>query len=132
MPELASPDADVATEEIHPPAIILVKNPKLAFARLAARIQPAEITVHADHPTAIKARSANVRADHIGAFVIVGENSNIAEGCRIHEGVRIGNEVSIGKGTVVHPNCVIYDNVTIGEGCIIHAGAVIGQMVLGL
>ena len=107
-------------------SVIRVQNPKLAFARIAEKLHPIEISVDNDHQSAIIAESAYVRADHIGAYVTVGENSYIGEGCRIHEGVRIGKNVSIRKFTVVHPNCVIYDNVEIGDSCIIHAGVVIG------
>ncbi len=108
------------------PSVIRVQNPKLAFARIAAKLHPVEISVDGDHPSAIIAESAYVRADHIGAYVTVGENSKIGEGCRIHQGVRIGKNVSIRKFTVIHPNCVIYDNVEIGDNCIIHSGVVIG------
>lgn len=108
------------------PSVIQVKNPKLAFARIAAKLRPVDIRPFGNHPTAIIADSADVRADHIGAYVTIGENSQIGEGCDIHEGVRIGKNVSIRKFTVIHPNCVIYDNVEIGGNCIIHSGVVIG------
>lgn len=104
---------------------IKVDDPKLAFARVAARLSgehwPFE---HSD--TAIIHESADVRASVIGAFVSIGENSYVGEGCAIHAGVRIGKNVTIRKFTVIHPNCVIYDNVEIGYDCILHAGVVIG------
>lgn len=106
--------------------IICVENPKLAFARIAAKLHPLSWNVEANHPSALIAQSANVRADYIGAYVTVGENSYIGEGCRIHEGVRIGDNVSISKFTIIQPNCIICDNVVIGDDCVIHAGVVIG------
>ncbi len=106
--------------------IITVKNPKLAFARIARLLCPREL-VHEWHPeTSFIAESADVRANIVGAFVAIGENSYVGEMCEIHAGVKIGNNVSIRKGTVIHANCVIYDNVEIGYDCVIHAGAVIG------
>jgi UDP-3-O-[3-hydroxymyristoyl] glucosamine N-acyltransferase len=70
--------------------------------------------------------NSDVRAEFIGAFVTIGENSSIGEGSQIYDGVRIGDNVSIGANSILHPNCVIYDNVSIGNDCVIHAGTVIG------
>ena len=106
--------------------IIRVKNPKLAFAKIAAKLHPIEFSVKENHPTAVIAENANVRADYIGAFVSIGENSYIGEGTQIHDGVKIGNNVNIGKFTIIYPNCVIYDNVSIGDDCVIHSGTIIG------
>ncbi len=106
--------------------IIRVKNPKLAFAKIAAELHPIEFSVKENHPTAFIAESAYVRADYIGAFVSIGENSYVGEGAQIHDGVKIGNNVSIKKFTTIYPNCVIYDNVSIGFDCIIHSGTIIG------
>ncbi len=108
------------------PAIICVDTPKLAFALVAGKLHTKVLRYDRNHATAIIAETADVRAAHLGAFVTVGENSYIGEGCEIHEGVRIGNNVSIRKFTVIHPNCVIYDNVEVGCDCVIHAGTVIG------
>ena len=111
-------------------ALIVVKDPKLAFAKAAERLIPHkrkyEGSRHTPNPTAIFADSAEVRTVDIGKFVTVGENSYIAEGCSIGDGTRIGNNVLIKKHTVIHQNCVIYDNVEIGDSCTIHAGTVIG------
>lgn len=114
--------ADVQTNA----ALIRVKNPKFAFAKIAAKIYERENNPEDFHPTSIIADGANVRAFHVGAFVTIGNDSNIEEGARIYDGVRIGKNVEIGKFTVIHPNCVIYDNVHIGSDCVIHAGTVIG------
>lgn len=90
-------------------ALIRVKDPKLAFARAAAKLHLIEPRERFVHPTAT-----------------VADDSVLGESCQVHEGVRIGSNVSIGKLTTIHPNCVIYDNVKIGDGCVIHAGTVIG------
>ncbi len=90
-------------------ALIRVKDPKLAFARAAAKLHLIEPRERFVHPTAT-----------------VAEDSVLGESCQVHEGVRIGSNVSIGKLTTIHPNCVIYDHVKIGDRCVIHAGTVIG------
>jgi UDP-3-O-[3-hydroxymyristoyl] glucosamine N-acyltransferase len=104
---------------------IQVKNPKLAFAKIAAKLHPINFR-NSWNETARIAKNSDIRAGFIGAFVSIGENSNIGESAQINDGVRIGSTVSIGKCTIIHPNCVIYDNVTIGNDCIIHAGTIIG------
>lgn len=105
--------------------LIKIKNPKLAFARLAAKLNPYQWKT-GWHPTAVVHETSGVRASFIGAYVTIGENTEIGESANIHEGVRIGKNVSIGKCAVLHPNCVIYDGAEIGDGCVIHSGVVIG------
>ncbi len=104
---------------------IKVKNPKLAFAKIAAKLHPFKWR-DGWHKTAFVAENSDVRAAFVGAFVSIGENTNIGEGSQIFDGVRIGDSVNVGKCTIIHPNCVIYDNVSIGNDCVIQAGAVIG------
>lgn len=104
---------------------IKVKNPKLAFAKIAEILHPFNWQT-GWHQTAIIHQTADVRASFIGAFSTIGEESNIGEASQIFEGVRIGRNVSIGKCSIIHPNCVIYDNVSIGDDCVVHAGTIIG------
>lgn len=104
---------------------IKVGNPKLAFARLAARLHPV-VQRTGWHETALVAESSNVRASFIDAYVRVGECNEIGDGTQIFSGVRTGRNVSIGNNCIIYPNAVIYDNVSIGDGCVIHSGAVIG------
>lgn len=109
-----------------PCASIQVKNPKLAFAKIAARLHPFKRQTR-HHETAFVASPAeNILAGFIGAFVTIGENCFIGEGAQILDGARIGNNVSIGENSIIHSNCVLYDNVSIGADCVIHAGVVVG------
>ena len=110
-----------------PCSFIKVKNPKLAFAKIAERLHPFNWRTEKNHETAIiNSPTEDILANFIGAFVTIGEDCFINFGTQILDGVRIGNNVSIGKNTIIHPNCVIYDNVSIGHDCVLHAGAVIG------
>ncbi len=110
-------------------AVILVDDPKLAFAKIAAKLIPSDDR-NGWHETAVIPKQDetdyDIRADFIGAHVSIGEGTYIGEGAIIHDGVRIGRNVTIKKFTVIHPNCVIYDNVEIGYDCVLHSGAVIG------
>ncbi|MEQ1604800.1 MAG: UDP-3-O-(3-hydroxymyristoyl)glucosamine N-acyltransferase [Pyrinomonadaceae bacterium] len=106
--------------------LIKTANPKLAFARISRLLHPSG-SLKGWSETADVAVNANVSASFIGAYVSIGERSQVGEGSEIHAGVRIGQNVSIGKGTIIHANCVIYDNAKIGSSCVIHAGTVIGS-----
>ena len=105
--------------------VIRVKNPKLAFAKIAAVLHPFARR-EGFHDSAVIDESADVRARFVGAFVVVGEETTIGKGAHISDGVKIGSRVRIGANTIIHPNCVIYDDVSIGTNVIIHAGAVLG------
>ncbi len=106
-------------------SIIKVENPKLAFAKTAALLHPFKWRA-GWHESAIVSDESDVRASFVGAFVVVGEQSEVGEGAQIFDGVKIGARVKIGKNTIVHPNCVIYDDVSIGDNVVLHAGAVVG------
>ncbi len=106
-------------------AIVKVKNPKLAFAKIAEKLHPTK-SINEWHETADVHTNSDVRASFLGAFVTVGENSYVGEASVIHDGVKIGKNVTIRKCSIIYPNCVIYDNVEIGNDCVIHAGTVIG------
>lgn len=113
----------------HEGVLIVVENPKLAFAKIARQLIHYKRSYWGgwdERTRAVIPPSAEVRTDGIGKFVTIGENSYVAEGCQIGDGTRIGNNVLVKKHTVIHQNCVIYDNVEIGDSCVIHAGAVIG------
>jgi UDP-3-O-[3-hydroxymyristoyl] glucosamine N-acyltransferase len=120
-------ESNIAGELPYP--VIKTNNPKLAFAKIAAKLIPWDDR-QGWHETAIippqNEDNFDIRASFIGAHVSIGEGTYIGEGSIIDDGVRIGRNVAIKKFTVIHPNCVIYDNVEIGDSCVIHAGSVIG------
>jgi UDP-3-O-[3-hydroxymyristoyl] glucosamine N-acyltransferase len=89
--------------------VILVRNPKLAFAKAAAVLYDTGSKETYVHPTAV-----------LEAGVRVGKGSSIGAGCTIGENVTIGDRCTL------YPRVTIYPNVEIGNNVIIHAGAVIG------
>ena len=123
----------VPTSATLPTGIIHIKvgNPKLAFVRIARKLEPSKEVNAGVHPTAVIDSTAIVTNASIGAFVSVGASSIVGEGCRLGEGARIGRNVRIGRDTVINANCVIYDNVVIGSNSVIHAGVVIGAPGFG-
>ncbi|MCY7375247.1 MAG: UDP-3-O-(3-hydroxymyristoyl)glucosamine N-acyltransferase [Pyrinomonadaceae bacterium] len=105
---------------------IKVKNPKLAFAKIAAILYKLP-TSSGVHPNSNIHETAAIGGGvHVGVFASIGENSKIGAAAQICDGARIGGNVSIGINSIIHPNCIIYDDVSIGDDCTIHAGAVIG------
>ncbi|MBS1770477.1 MAG: UDP-3-O-(3-hydroxymyristoyl)glucosamine N-acyltransferase [Acidobacteria bacterium] len=107
------------------PAVIIVKDPKLAFAKAAARLSAAPRRTGID-PSAAIAVDADVKASFVGPNVVIDNAAKIAADVEVHAGSFVGKDVSIGRGTRIFPNCTIYSGTTIGEDCIIHAGCVIG------
>lgn len=107
--------------------VIKVKNPKLAFAKIAAVLHPPKKREIVRHESAIVSDSARLGANlFIGAFVSIGGNSEIGDGTQIRAGAKIGDNVKIGNNCVIHPNVFIEDNSTIGNNTILHFGVSIG------
>ncbi len=110
-----------------PCAFIKVKNPKLAFAKIAAELHPPKKREPEIHHSAVISESAKIGKDvFIGAFCCVGDNSEIGDGTNLRAGAKVGDNVKIGKYCVLHPNVFVEDNSQIGNNVILHSGVVIG------
>jgi len=106
---------------------ILVKNPKLAFAKAAALLHPPKSRPAEIHPSAVIAEEARIgEGVFIGAFVTVGEGSSVGDGSQLRAGTKIGDNVHVGANCVIHPNVTIDDHCSVGENVILHSGVVIG------
>ncbi|CAN5329759.1 UDP-3-O-(3-hydroxymyristoyl)glucosamine N-acyltransferase [soil metagenome] len=106
---------------------IKIKNPKLAFAKIAEILHSPKKRPPEIHQTAVIAESAKIGSDvFIGAFCCVGENSQIGSGTNLRAGAKVGDDVRVGENCVLHPNVFIEDNCTIGDRIILHSGVVIG------
>jgi len=111
----------------HSAALIEVKNPKLAFAIIGARLHGAKRREPDVNPSASVAKTADVALSaYIGPNVCIGEHSSVGLASRFEAGVVIGDNVNVGSNCVLHPNVVLYDGVTIGNNVILHAGVCIG------
>lgn len=109
-----------------PCSFIKVKNPKLAFARIAEVLyQPRKLT--GIHPTAQIAASAKIGKNvFVGAYSVIGENAGVGDDSQIFENVKIAENTKIGSDCFIFPNVVIYKNVSLGNSVKLHAGTVIG------
>lgn len=108
-------------------SFIKVKNPKLAFAKIAEKLHPPKQREPEIHKSAVIAENAKIGKDvFIGAFCCVGENAEIGDGTQLRAGAKVGDNVKVGKSCTLHPNVFIEDNCLLGNNVILHAGAIIG------
>jgi len=110
-------------------AIIRVKNPDLAFAKLAELFAPPKKTIKPGiHPLACVNPEAKIGKDvFIGPFCVIEEGVVIGERTVINAGCWISNDTIIGKDCLLYANVSIRERVKIGDKVIIHNGAVIGS-----
>ena len=107
--------------------LIVVANPKLAFALVGAALHPPVRREPTIHPTAVVAETADIALTaYIGPNVCIGEYTHVGAYTRLEAGVVLGSHVIVGDDCVLHPNVVLYDSVTIGTRVILHAGVCLG------
>ena len=107
--------------------VIVVDNPRVAFARVAQWLCPPIRPFEDVHPTAIVADGATLAEDvAVGAWTLIETGAQIGRGTIIFPGCYIGRDCRIGSDGVVYPHAVLYPGVTIGDRVIVHAGVVLG------
>ncbi len=120
---IVPPETDAAVYR----SLLRVKDPKLAFARIAEALYPPKKRAPEIHPSAVIAASAKLGPGvFIGAFVCVGEFSEVGEGTQLRAGVKLGDKVQVGKNCLLDPNVFVEDDCRIGDKVILHSGVVIG------
>jgi len=117
----------VQSGEFASKTVIIVKNPKLAFARAAAWMlaeTPDDVGIH---PSATVAPDAAI-GDRVkvGAGAVIEAGVKVGNNTIVEAGCYVGKNSTIGNDCTLYPRVVIYKNVEIGNRVIIHAGAVIG------
>lgn len=111
---------------------IVTEQPRLVFARLAARFE------NTSRPPGIDARAVigdDATIDpsaYIAAQVVIGRSAHIGAGVVIEPGAVIGDAVTVGPGSRIGARAVLGDRVRIGKAALIAAGAVIGERGFGL
>jgi UDP-3-O-[3-hydroxymyristoyl] glucosamine N-acyltransferase len=107
---------------------VIVPDPYLAYARVAAMFAPAPPRFEGvSEKAAIGEGVILGKGVSVYPFVYVGREAVIDDGVVLFPGVYIGDGVHIGEGTVIYPNVSILPNCSIGKNVIIHAGSVIGS-----
>jgi UDP-3-O-[3-hydroxymyristoyl] glucosamine N-acyltransferase len=109
------------------PAILVVKDAYVAYAKAAATLHPAVAEAAGIHPTAVVHPTARVDATaHLGAFVSVGEGASIGPRATLYPHVVVYRGASIGEDTTLHSGVSVREGCRIGRGVVIHNNAVIG------
>lgn len=124
-------DASVAREPAGKPMLV-VKNARLALARLLQSLRPARPRGPFVHATAVIEADAELSADvYVGASTYVGHRARIGTGTVVDAGAYVGDDVTIGESAWLHPHATVMAACTIGNRVILHSGSVIGSEGFG-
>lgn len=124
---------DAASASACPVAALISDNPRAAYARIAAWLNPEPALRAGIHPSAVVAPDARVAASaEIGAQAVVGALATIGERVLVGPGCVIGPGASVGADTRLVARVTLYRRVSLGERCLVHAGAVIGADGFGI
>lgn len=116
-----------------PCTALVVDNPELAFAKIAALFDSYKKPSSGMHPTAVIAQTAVIGdGATIGPHCVIGENVVIGKNTILTSGVIVGDHVTIGDDCLFYPHVTLYHAVSIGHRVTVHAGAVIGADGFGL
>ncbi|MFQ5801354.1 MAG: UDP-3-O-(3-hydroxymyristoyl)glucosamine N-acyltransferase [Candidatus Methylomirabilales bacterium] len=109
-------------------SLIVVENPKAAFARVLRLFHPPQRACGGLHPSAVIGEAVQLGAGAtISPFVVIGERVRIGDRVLIGPCCVIGDGCVIEEDTVLHSNVTLYDRTRVGKRVIIHAGAVLGS-----
>ena len=118
----------IPSEDFPGRTVIVVENPRLAFAKVARWLFPYEPPFQGVDPTALIRDGARLASGvAVGAWVIVERGAQVGRGTTIFPGCYIGADCRIGSDCIIYPHAVLYPGVEIGERVIIHAGTVLGS-----
>jgi UDP-3-O-[3-hydroxymyristoyl] glucosamine N-acyltransferase len=107
---------------------LIVKDPYVAFARVAQRLDTTPKTAIGIHGSAQIDASAQIgQGVAIGANAVIDAGVIVGEHCQIGPGCVIGQYSILGANTRLWANVTLYHDVHLGQNCIIHSGAVIGS-----
>ena len=116
-----------------PTNAIVVKDPYLAYAKIASWLTKNDLKQTSIAPSAVIEDNVSIGDNvNIGANVVVGSGSKIAHNVSLGAGCVIGKDVIVGKNTILYTNVSVYTGVSIGDNVIIHSGAVLGSDGFGI
>lgn len=113
--------------------ILLVPDPYVAYAKVAALLHPAPgiaAGIHASADIGEKCRISDAAC--IGANVTLGHGVVIDADVVIHAGCVLGQNVHIGRGCCLEANVTVWNDTVIGSNALIHPGVVIGGDGFGI
>ncbi len=108
--------------------ILIVENPRLAFARAAVFLGSSEMRKPGVHPSAVVDASARIGTGVcVDARAVIDADAVIGEDSWIGTGSILGTGVQVGKQCRIYPNVTIYPGVVLGDRVVVHAGVVLGS-----
>jgi UDP-3-O-[3-hydroxymyristoyl] glucosamine N-acyltransferase len=112
---------------------LVVKDPYLAFARVAAVFDRSDDFIPGVHASAVVAPGVAIPpSSHVGANTVVMEGARIGASVYLGPGCVVGRDAAIGDGGRIQGNVFVGDRVRIGRRVRISAGAVLGSRGFGL
>jgi UDP-3-O-[3-hydroxymyristoyl] glucosamine N-acyltransferase len=116
-----------------PVAVLLSDNPRAAYARIAAWLNPEPPPLAGVHPRAVVEPGAVVAASaEIGAHALVQAGARVGERVLIGPGSVVGAGAEVGDDTRLVARVTLYRGVRIGRRGLVHAGVVIGSDGFGI
>jgi UDP-3-O-[3-hydroxymyristoyl] glucosamine N-acyltransferase len=107
--------------------LLIVRHPKLGFARAAALLAEIQDCPSGVHPSAAVHPSVQLGLQtSVEAHAVLAEGVVVGAGTRIGPGSVIGRDVRIGSGCTLVAKVTIYSRTCIGDRVTVHAGAVLG------
>ncbi len=108
--------------------VLIVSNPQLCFARIAALLNPSSAFPPGRHPSAVIDVDASVAASvWVGPQAVIEAEAVIEDNVFIGPGCVVGHGARIGAGTRLVANVTVAHACVIGRRCLAHPGAVIGS-----
>lgn len=108
--------------------VLQVAEPKLAFAKAATVIVPAQPIAQGIHPTAVIAPTARLGPQAaIGPYVVIEDGVEIGAGSQIGAFSFLGRGSRVGEQCRFYPRVTLYAGARIGHRVTLHSGTVIGS-----
>lgn len=108
--------------------VLVVKDPYVAFAKVAQALDTTPAAASGVAPSAVVADDVVLGTSvSIGANAVIESGVTLGDNAVIGAGCFIGKNTTIGKGTQLWANVSVYHDVHIGDHCLIQAGTVIGS-----
>ncbi len=118
--------------EICPVAALVVDNPSVAYARIAALLNPVP-RQQGTHPSAVVSPASRIHSSAwIGPLCVIEEGVEIGARASIGPGCMIGHNSSIDEDSMLLAQVTLSPDSQIGRRVLIHPGVVIGSDGFGL
>lgn len=109
------------------PALVVVKDAYVAYARAAAILHPLPAEPAGIHPTAVVHPTARIdETAHIGAFASIAQGASIGARAVLHPHVVVYRDAVVGEDAVLHSGVSLREGCRIGRRVLVHNNAVIG------